>query len=66
MQLTDRLPEPKYKTNNFVNADLEIDNIKEMNLFPKLFMNQSVKDSLVNVNSLRKKKNIHSRGSGTL
>jgi len=56
MQLTDRLPEPKYQTNKFQNADLNIENIQAEKALPKLFMNQSVREKVQRNTSSRANK----------
>jgi NIMA (never in mitosis gene a)-related kinase 1/4/5 len=44
MQLSDRLPEPKYQSNKFPKIDVTMDNEKLEYLLPKLFMNQNIKE----------------------
>ena len=44
--LSDRLPEPKYQTNEFPDKDFEVEEEEEADksIFPQLMMNQSVAD----------------------
>lgn len=44
MQLSERLPEPKYQSNKFPKIDVIMDSEKLEYLLPKLFMNQNIKE----------------------